>query len=135
MHQDQRDKPPALAGGTHILAVSASDLPSEANANNRVMIRASAVDSSSVLVWVCGEHGGRWERQALIDGQRDPAVLADLAKRRLRHKIPELTEASAAAPTAELHRTPLRRVARQTLSFSRRRSASPGLDANPIDRR
>jgi transposase len=31
--------------------------------------------------------------QALIDGQRDPAVLADLAKRRLRHKIPELTEA------------------------------------------
>src|SRR4029453_12381376 len=31
--------------------------------------------------------------QALIDGQRDPAVLADLAKRRLRHKLPELTEA------------------------------------------
>jgi transposase len=31
--------------------------------------------------------------QALIAGQRDPAVLADLAKRRLRHKLPELTEA------------------------------------------
>jgi transposase len=31
--------------------------------------------------------------QALIDGQRDPALLADLAKRRLRVKIPELTEA------------------------------------------
>ena len=31
--------------------------------------------------------------QGLIDGQRDPAVLADLAKRRLRAKIPELTEA------------------------------------------
>ena len=31
--------------------------------------------------------------QALIDGQRDPAVLAELAKRRLRAKIPELTEA------------------------------------------
>lgn len=31
--------------------------------------------------------------QALIEGQRDPAVLADLAKRRLRAKIPELTEA------------------------------------------
>src|SRR4051794_8381503 len=31
--------------------------------------------------------------QALIDGQHDPAVLADLAKRRLRAKIPELTEA------------------------------------------
>jgi transposase len=31
--------------------------------------------------------------QALIEGQHDPAVLADLAKRRLRAKIPELTEA------------------------------------------
>ena len=31
--------------------------------------------------------------QALIDGHRDPAALADLAKRRLRAKIPELTEA------------------------------------------
>jgi transposase len=31
--------------------------------------------------------------QALIDGQRDPAILADFAKRRLRNKIPELTEA------------------------------------------
>lgn len=31
--------------------------------------------------------------QALIDGQRDPALLADLAKRRLRSKIPPLTEA------------------------------------------
>jgi transposase len=31
--------------------------------------------------------------QGLIDGQHDPAVLADLAKRRLRAKIPELTEA------------------------------------------
>jgi transposase len=31
--------------------------------------------------------------QALIDGQHDSAVLADLAKRRLRAKIPELTEA------------------------------------------
>ena len=31
--------------------------------------------------------------EALIAGDRDPAVLADLAKRRLRSKIPELTEA------------------------------------------
>jgi transposase len=31
--------------------------------------------------------------QGLIDGQRDPAVLANLAKRGLRAKIPELTEA------------------------------------------
>jgi hypothetical protein len=31
--------------------------------------------------------------EALIDGQRDPAQLAKLAKRRLRSKIPALTEA------------------------------------------
>jgi transposase len=31
--------------------------------------------------------------EALIAGQRDPAVLADLAKRRLRSEIPALTEA------------------------------------------
>ena len=31
--------------------------------------------------------------EALIGGQRDPAVLADLARRRLRSKIPALTEA------------------------------------------
>jgi transposase len=36
---------------------------------------------------------GRLMLRALIDGQHDPAVLADLAKRRLRAKIPELTEA------------------------------------------
>jgi hypothetical protein len=36
---------------------------------------------------------GRLMLQGLIDGQHDPAVLADLAKRRLRTKIPELTEA------------------------------------------
>ena len=31
--------------------------------------------------------------EAMIAGDRDPAALADLAKRRLRSKIPELTEA------------------------------------------
>ncbi|HEY8295528.1 MAG TPA: IS110 family transposase [Micrococcaceae bacterium] len=36
---------------------------------------------------------GRLMLQALIEGQRDPAMLADLAKRRLRSKIPALTEA------------------------------------------
>ena len=36
---------------------------------------------------------GRLMLQALIEGERDPAVLADLAKRRLRAKIPDLTEA------------------------------------------
>jgi transposase len=36
---------------------------------------------------------GRAMLEALIAGDRDPAGLADLAKRRLRSKIPELTEA------------------------------------------
>jgi transposase len=36
---------------------------------------------------------GRAMLQAMVDGQRDPAVLAELAKRRLRSKIPALTEA------------------------------------------
>ena len=36
---------------------------------------------------------GRAMLEALIGGQRDPAVLADLANQRLRHKIPALTEA------------------------------------------
>ncbi len=36
---------------------------------------------------------GRMMLEALIAGERDPAVLADLAQRRLRSKIPELTEA------------------------------------------
>jgi len=31
--------------------------------------------------------------EALVDGERNPAVLAELAKRRLRSKIPALTEA------------------------------------------
>ncbi|XAS74366.1 IS110 family transposase [Micrococcaceae bacterium Sec5.1] len=36
---------------------------------------------------------GRLMLQALIDGQDDPTVLAQLAERKLRHKIPKLTEA------------------------------------------
>jgi transposase len=36
---------------------------------------------------------GRAMLEALINGQRDPVVLADLAKRQLRKKIPALTEA------------------------------------------
>src|SRR3954454_19564759 len=41
----------------------------------------------------CTGASGRLMLQALIDDQRDPSVLADLAQRRLRVKIPELTEA------------------------------------------
>lgn len=36
---------------------------------------------------------GRAMLEALIAGEQDPAVMADLAKRRLRSKIPQLTEA------------------------------------------
>jgi transposase len=50
-------------------------------------IKLSAVASDIVGV------SGRAMLESLITGQRDPAVLADLAKRRLRSKIPALTEA------------------------------------------
>ena len=50
-------------------------------------IKLSAVASDITGV------SGRLMLAALIEGRRDPAVLADLAKRRLRSKIPALTEA------------------------------------------
>jgi transposase len=50
-------------------------------------IKLSAVASDILGV------SGRAMLEALIAGQRDPAVLAELAKRRLRSKIPALTEA------------------------------------------
>ena len=50
-------------------------------------IKLSAVASDITGV------SGRLMLEALIDGQRDPSVLANLAKRRLRSKIPALTEA------------------------------------------
>ena len=50
-------------------------------------IKLSAVASNIVGV------SGRAMLEALIAGERNPAVLAELAKQRLRHKIPALTEA------------------------------------------
>jgi transposase len=50
-------------------------------------IKLSAVASDILGV------SGRAMLEALIAGDRDPAALADLAKRRLRPKIPALTEA------------------------------------------
>ena len=50
-------------------------------------IKLSAVASDIMGV------SGRAMLEALIAGQRDPAALADLARRRLRSKIPALTEA------------------------------------------
>ncbi|BBZ48683.1 hypothetical protein MHEI_05680 [Mycobacterium heidelbergense] len=56
-------------------------------------IKLSAVASDIVGV------SGRAMLEALIAGQRDPAVLADLAKQRLREKIPALTESCAGGLT------------------------------------
>ena len=56
------------------------------------LLEDAGIKLSSVATDITGV-SGRLMLQALIDGQRDPAVLADLAKRRLRAKIPELIEA------------------------------------------
>ena len=56
------------------------------------LLEDAGIKLSSVASDITGV-SGRLMLQALIDGQRDPAALADLAKRRLRVKIPELTEA------------------------------------------
>jgi transposase len=56
------------------------------------LLEDAGIKLSSVASDITGV-SGRLMLQALIDGQRDPAVLADLATRRLHHKLPELTEA------------------------------------------
>jgi transposase len=56
------------------------------------LLEDAGIKLSSVASDITGV-SGRAMLEALIDGQRDPAALADLAKRRLRSKIPALTEA------------------------------------------
>lgn len=56
------------------------------------LLEDAGIKLSSVASDIMGV-SGRLILEALIAGQRDPADLADLAKRRLRSKIPELTEA------------------------------------------
>ena len=56
------------------------------------LLEDAGIKLSSVASDICGV-SGRAMLAALIGGERDPAVLADLAKRRMRSKIPELTEA------------------------------------------
>jgi transposase len=56
------------------------------------LLEDAGIKLSSVASDITGV-SGRAMLEALIDGQRDPAALADLAKRRMRSKIPELTEA------------------------------------------
>ena len=56
------------------------------------LLEDAGIKLSSVASDISGV-SGRAMLEALIAGQRDPAELADLAKRRLRSKIPQLTEA------------------------------------------
>lgn len=63
------------------------------------LLEDAGIKLSSVATDITGV-SSRAMLQALIDGQRDPAALADLAKRRLRSKIPALTEALTGRFTA-----------------------------------
>ena len=56
------------------------------------LLEDTGIKLSSVASDITGV-SGRAMLEALIAGQRDPAVLADLARRRMRSKIPALTEA------------------------------------------
>ena len=56
------------------------------------LLEDAGIKLSSVATDIMGV-SGRAMLQSLIEGQRDPVVLADLAKRRLRSKTPELVEA------------------------------------------
>jgi transposase len=56
------------------------------------LLEDGGIKLSSVASDITGV-SGRLRLQALIDGQSDLAVLADLAKRRLRRRLPELVEA------------------------------------------
>ena len=56
------------------------------------LLEDAGIKLSSVASDITGV-SGRAMLEALIKGERDPAGLADLAKRRLRTKIPQLTEA------------------------------------------
>ena len=56
------------------------------------LLEDAGIKLSSVATDITGV-SGRAMLEALIAGQRDPAVLAELAQRRMRQKIPALTEA------------------------------------------
>jgi transposase len=63
------------------------------------LLEDAGIKLSSVASDITGV-SGRAMLEALIGGQRDPAVLADLAQRRMRSKIPALTEALTGRFTA-----------------------------------
>src|SRR4051794_40632545 len=76
---------PATTGSAVVVSHLHSNISASRRTDAGIKLSAVATDISGV--------SGRAMLEALIAGQRDPAVLAELAKRRLRHKIPELTEA------------------------------------------
>ena len=87
-------------------------------------IKLSAVASDILGV------SGRQMLEALIAGNHDPASMADLAKRRLRSKIPELTEALTGR-FSEHHAF----LARVHLDLIDRHTAAAGADADrDVDR-
>ncbi|SER13579.1 hypothetical protein SAMN05444745_12013 [Arthrobacter sp. OV608] len=61
------------------------------------MLEHSGIELSSVATGIIGV-SGRAMLQALIEGQNDLAVLADLAKARMRRKIPAMPTARTSAP-------------------------------------
>jgi transposase len=63
------------------------------------LLEDAGIKLSSVASDITGV-SGRAMLEALIGGQRDPAVLADLAQRRMRSKVPALTEALTGRFTA-----------------------------------
>lgn len=63
------------------------------------LLEDACIKVSSVATDITGV-SGRLMLQALIDGTTDPRALADLAQRRMRSKIPELTEALTGRFTA-----------------------------------
>jgi transposase len=56
------------------------------------LLEDAGIKLSSVASEITGV-SGRAMLEALVEGERDPVVLADMAKRKMRVKIPELTEA------------------------------------------
>ena len=76
---------------THTRTVITRERPREVQRLEK-LLEDTGIKLSSVASDITGA-SGRAMLEALIDGQRDPAVLAELAHGRMRQKIPALTEA------------------------------------------
>src|SRR4051812_49273230 len=76
---------PATTGSAVVVSHLHSNISASWRTDAGIKLSAVAADLTGV--------SSRAMLEALIGGQRDPVALADLAKRRLRSKIPELAEA------------------------------------------